>query len=477
MRVTPKADADVAEAAGLALVRSCRGSEYMWFDGLSADPMAAQIDAAARRANATAPAATLGWRKECGRLVKATRDVKRGELLLVVPAAILVRTDDADLLPQAAALSEPAAMLSLDQPTLRLMMEVLRDERACSVARSLASSLEYQSSAVQAHWQALSAQMRRTGLQGGAPVYTAPAELLQAVQANAHRVLDDDECCRCVGIGLYPAACMLNHSCMPRATLYYADGGRELRVRALSDLRPGDEVTCAYLSEEQLYAPWEERRALLAEAHHIHDYSEPHERARAERAARSASDTPQAQAALARAEPRARTVMAMVAKLAARAATRKSDQLRSLTEELRGLLHEVLEPVVRSGAHPLLQEVLTTLNVAARALDEPGLLARYALLLAQAREVSMPLGTPQLAVLYAAHAGALSRLLRERRVPTDRRHSAAQQAASALTASARIRQSCFGREHPLTQANIAALAAANERVQRIEQEETQKGTN
>lgn len=86
-----------------------------------------------------------------------------------------------------------------------------------------------------------------------------------------------------------------------------------------------------------------------------------------------------------------------------------------------------------------------------------------ALQLAQAREKALPRGTPYLATLYAAHAGALHRLAKADRVPAPQRADVARQAAAALQAAARIRQTCFGADHPLTLSTLAAArqAAAN----------------
>jgi hypothetical protein len=62
--------------------------------------------------------------------------------------------------------------------------------------------------------------------------------LLLRVKANAHRVLDDDTASAAVGLGLFPAACLLNHGCVPSALLHYREGGRSLHVRALAPRTP-----------------------------------------------------------------------------------------------------------------------------------------------------------------------------------------------------------------------------------------------
>ena len=292
------------------------------------------------------------------------------------------------------------------------------------------------------------------------------AELLLSVRSNAHRVLDDESCSRVVGLGLYPAACMLNHDCAPCANIYYREGGSELHVRAIADVRAGCEVFVSYLSEEQLCAPWAERRKLLSEAHHF-EPTEPAERREAE--AESAADEELARRTrqlISAAASATGGVATSVGVAGAAEAPADPGSLRSSLDALRSLLHAELEPRLRTS-HYLVHEACAAVLALGRALDEPGIVARYALQLAHAREAVLPRGTVGLAALYAAHAGALSRLLRERRVPEPQRAEAARQAAAALQAAARIRGVCLGADHPLTQATAATLSAAEERAVRF----------
>lgn len=247
-------------------------------------------------------------------------------------------------------------------------------------------------------------------------------------------------------------------------------------------------MTYSYLAEAQLFSSAAERARLLrAPPHHIRRYAEPPER--------QAPDHTPLPPQLSRAEPQAQAAIAAVAQalsaleaaqaetadgptsssaarhrssLAKDAATRR---LVASTSALRALLHESLEPLASAEqAHTrwraVHHEVLATVLAAARTLDDAGLVARYALLLATAREAWLPRGTPGLADLYAAHAGALSRMLREGRVPPPARQDAAKQATTALAAAVRIRTCCFGDDHPLVRSTVAAWAAANERTER-----------
>ena len=85
----------------------------------------------------------------------------------------------------------------------------------------------------------------------------------------------------------------------------------------------------------------------------------------------------------------------------------------------------------------------------------------------QAREAALPRGTPQLATLYASHAAGLHRLIRAGRVPPNGQAGAAAQAAQALGAAARIRDTCFGGDHPLAASTLVAAERAAKNAARL----------
>jgi len=159
----------------------------------------------------------------------------------------------------------------------------------------------------------------------------------------------------------------------------------------------------------------------------------------------------------------------MNAEVARPADSKLTASLHAAVDELRTLLESELEPVLHR-AHWLVQDVLASLMCAARALDDPGQLARCALRLIQAREEVLPLGTPQLANMYNAYGSALAKLLRSERVPSGKRPEAAAQAVAALEAACKIRACCFGDDHPLTKATGAAHDRAVEQQQRWQQQ-------
>lgn len=82
------------------------------------------------------------------------------------------------------------------------------------------------------------------------------ARLLGKISCNAHTVCDEE--LNPVGVAVYPAAAMVNHADSPSAAQSFK--GRRITLRATRDLKPGDEVTMAYV---ELLATRQERRAAL----------------------------------------------------------------------------------------------------------------------------------------------------------------------------------------------------------------------
>ena len=82
------------------------------------------------------------------------------------------------------------------------------------------------------------------------------ARLLGKISCNAHTVCDEE--LNPVGVAVYPAAAMVNHADSPSAAQSFK--GRRITLRATRDLKPGDEVTMAYV---ELLATRQKRRAAL----------------------------------------------------------------------------------------------------------------------------------------------------------------------------------------------------------------------
>ena len=62
-------------------------------------------------------------------------------------------------------------------------------------------------------------------------------------RCNNHTICDEE--LRPIGIGIFPMAAMVNHSCDPSCAQGFV--GQEICFRAVRPLEPGDEVTISYL--------------------------------------------------------------------------------------------------------------------------------------------------------------------------------------------------------------------------------------
>lgn len=435
--------------------------EWRFDDSLALDPLAAAFADAVQTA-----ALRLHWTAALGRHAVAARDLERGELVMMAPAAAMVATADSSWSAAAVAAIPGAAEVGLDADVLALARAVLESGRHERVGHALLSHREHVAPGHLALWHQAARVLCAVLPPARAAEEDAVVELLLAIKANAHRVLDSDTASRAVGLGLFPAACMLNHACVPAAVLHFRDGGRMLHARTLVALPAGSAVTYSYLAEEHLCSPYAERARLLLAAHHFSPARSPQ---------LEAVET-QPAADRAAVEALARRVRAAAQRVEAAEAEGDADDLRAATERLRELVHggdgraAAAGPAPAGGVaalvepgHWLLHDSGAALLAAARALDDAGLIARSALQLAQCREAALPRGTPHLATLYAAHAGALSRLLKAGRVPPPARADAAAQVAAALTAAARIRTTCLGPDHPLTLSTLAAAGRATTR--------------
>jgi SET and MYND domain-containing protein len=95
-------------------------------------------------------------------------------------------------------------------------------------------------------------------------------DVLLRIQCNAHTVLDpiDKEC---LGIGMFPEACYLNHSCVPNC-VYVSSFKRNssdtnqpvLEFRAIRDISPGEEICYSYVD---LYQDRKTRNEQLSKAY------------------------------------------------------------------------------------------------------------------------------------------------------------------------------------------------------------------
>jgi hypothetical protein len=123
-----------------------------------------------------------------------------------------------------------------------------------------------------------SAQMLRRAL-GPIPAAAAPDSVLGTlttdtvvgvllrIKYNAHPVLDVVDRNRKIGLGLFPAACYINHGCSANVAYSHTREGRTIVFRALRHINAGEEIVYSYVQE---YQTVEERRKLLQDGFLIH---------------------------------------------------------------------------------------------------------------------------------------------------------------------------------------------------------------
>ena len=127
----------------------------------------------------------------------------------------------------------------------------------------------------------------------------AAVELFGVLETNAFNVADAD--LRPVGVGLYPAAALFNHACVPNVSTVFV--GRTVHLRALRDVAAGTELCVSYVDLAQGVAA---RRAELQQGFGFlcacARCTDEAAGAAASARARAAAPVPAAQPLLARAE-------------------------------------------------------------------------------------------------------------------------------------------------------------------------------
>ena len=103
-----------------------------------------------------------------------------------------------------------ATALAVWREAAAALAAALRDSPSAASSSSSAA-LASSSSASAAAAAAAAASAVPTAAGGKEDAQEALLGLLLRVKANAHRVLDDDTASKAVGLGLFPAVCLLNH--------------------------------------------------------------------------------------------------------------------------------------------------------------------------------------------------------------------------------------------------------------------------
>ena len=89
------------------------------------------------------------------------------------------------------------------------------------------------------------------------------ASLLLRIKFNSHPIYDSTGTFRS-GLGLYPAAALINHACAFNAVCSFAPGGAVLNLRATRAIEPGEPVCYSYIDP---YQPRRTRREQLRAAY------------------------------------------------------------------------------------------------------------------------------------------------------------------------------------------------------------------
>ena len=224
----------VDAAAGLALVSGA----WRYEDSVRSDPLQCWFDEAVAVESPGPAALQLQWSASQGRYAVAGRALARGEELMVAPAVATVPIDGDSWSAAAVSRIGGADAVGLDAAVLALA-RALCEAGAAHSLRSLISHRERLDAASLGVWReaagALASALRdapssssssaaaaATTTTGGEEEAAAQEEealvdLLLRVKANAHRVLDDQTASAAVGLGIFPAACLLNHRHEPRS--------------------------------------------------------------------------------------------------------------------------------------------------------------------------------------------------------------------------------------------------------------------
>ncbi|XP_072320858.1 histone-lysine N-methyltransferase SMYD3 [Eucyclogobius newberryi] len=94
------------------------------------------------------------------------------------------------------------------------------------------------------------------------PFCQDPLCLMGKVTCNCFTISDGE--LQEIGVGLYPSLSLLNHDCGPNCVMVFE--GTKLNLRAVKDIKPGDELTVSYIDSLELT---EVRRKQLEEQYHF----------------------------------------------------------------------------------------------------------------------------------------------------------------------------------------------------------------
>eukprot|EP00940_MAST-03C_sp_MAST-3C-sp2_P001300 g1300.t1 len=290
------------------------------------------------------------------------------------------------------------------------------------------------------------------------PSIDAFVELALRVKFNCHAIQDPMTGKR-TGLGLFPFAAFLNHSCRPNVIIsHYASGdARTIVFRALRPIRKGEEIAYAYIDVLQTR---KQRQKLLREAYFFEcacpRCSEPIEASetvdRLMIAASPDSTGESNDISLESAEGLVREELSAAMQDMGRAqplaASRRLTAL--MTDPRRRAFWAKLHPV-----HHLKLDALVTLSAASRHVRDFAAQASSALRVCRIMETIDACGTPRLADSYCMYGMAVLLLIKEtdascdwKKMHPEGKSGLRKQALSAIGAACKISDVCYGNMHP-----------------------------
>nr|XP_057945190.1 histone-lysine N-methyltransferase SMYD3 [Doryrhamphus excisus] len=89
-----------------------------------------------------------------------------------------------------------------------------------------------------------------------------PLDLIAKLTCNCFTISDGE--LQEIGVGLYPSLSLLNHDCRPNCVMVFE--GAKLHLRAVQDIKPGEELTISYIGTLSLT---EERQKQMEDQYHF----------------------------------------------------------------------------------------------------------------------------------------------------------------------------------------------------------------
>lgn len=281
------------------------------------------------------------------------------------------------------------------------------------------------------------------------------ADVLLRIKYNAHPIHDAASHTRKVGLGLFPAACYINHGCSANVVYCHVNQGRTIVFRALRPIAAGEHVVYSYIDP---YQTVEERRKLLRDAFLITPLA-----GMSANASGIGRPTDHLIVAASGDGPKLRPAPERAAKMVEERMQRGILMMADPQAAMRCLLQLSEDSCIRQlhSSHRLMFELSLALVSTSSLVGVSAAPVRveWSLKAIQAMEAVLDVGTPQLASLYASHSAGLLQIIRHQ-PPADARGLLAmsKQCVATLNAAASIRTVCYGEHDALSTTTRKAVA-------------------